>query len=705
MLTKEGHLLNSSTFTRHSLEDFFLDVFKLKNTLSTNKGRKDLASRYSHCGALLYFTQNSTRTFFSFQRACQIFGVRTSEFKDKTSSSIEKGESESDTLKTLAQYNDLIISRTLDEKIPAFLSEMTAKLDSRKFIINAGSGMLEHPTQALLDLYTIWEQYRIARDQEVKALKVVVVGDLKRGRAAKSFIKTMSLFPKMHFELVSEPAYKLDSETLGAIKSQSHSLCESASLSTSLQDADIVYMTRMQDEYAGTSDAASFCLTPELVRSMKNTAMILHPLPRREELPESIDQDPRAHYWQQEAQGLWVRTALIDKQLSQIFQFYLQKGIHMKISSNFDGGNIRYLDHSTGSTAVDVNLEINKDHNSDFYQWFYYRVTGARAQDCRFIIGNAGGASYIDGWKDYQAVASYDRETWFRVDTKYEDGNLVISHQPEFNSVYYAYFAPYTTEQHRDLISQAQLSPLVDYHCLGSTLDGQDMDLLVIGDEDPNKKKCWVIARQHPGETMAEWFMEGWLGRVLDSTDPVSKELLKHATFYVVPNMNPDGSKRGHLRTNASGANLNREWQEPSMDRSPEVYLVREKMQEVGVDFCLDVHGDEGLPYNFIAGAEGVPKWTPQLLKLQNTYKEALQRANPDFQCTHGYDIDKPGEANLTICTNYIAQHFNCLSMTLEMPFKDTKDCPDEVYGWSPERCHKLGHSNVDALYNVMREL
>jgi len=138
------------------------------------------------------------------------------------------------------------------------------------------------------------------------------------------------------------------------------------------------------------------------------------------------------------------------------------------------------------------------------------------------------------------------------------------------------------------------------------------------------------------------------------------------------------------------------------MDNSPEVFLVLNKMNQVGVDFCLDVHGDESLPFNFIAGAEGVPNWNERLLELQNRYKENLQRLSPDFQTTKGYPVNKPGEANLKICTNYIVQTFQCLAMTLEMPFKDTKDIPNEVCGWSPERCRKLGAANIDAIYQTL---
>ena len=128
-------------------------------------------------------------------------------------------------------------------------------------------------------------------------------------------------------------------------------------------------------------------------------------------------------------------------------------------------------------------------------------------------------------------------------------------------------------------------------------------------------------------------------------------------------------------------------------------------MEETGLDFCLDVHGDEALPYNFIAGAEGVEKWSDTMATLQKTYKDKLVEVNPDFQTQYGYEINAPRSANLTICTNYIAQAFDSLAMTLEMPFKDNNDAPCETYGWSPEKSKKLGRSNLDALYSVIDHL
>jgi murein tripeptide amidase MpaA len=365
------------------------------------------------------------------------------------------------------------------------------------------------------------------------------------------------------------------------------------------------------------------------------------------------------------------------------------------VSAAFDGGNIEVVD---ATRAGDLQLEIRPDHLSDFLQWFYFRVSGVRDQDCLIKLVNAGDATYQEGFRGYRATASYDRQHWFRVPTDFDDGTLSIRHRPAADAVYYAYFAPYSMERHADLVARVAALPGVVVEVLGSTVDGQDLDLLVIGEPGEQRLPCWVIARQHPGETMAEWWMEGFLERLTDGHDPVARRLRQLACFYVVPNMNPDGSRRGHLRSNALGVNLNREWQSPSLQRSPEVYLVRERMAATGVRFAMDVHGDEGLPYNFIAGFEGIPSLRESQLALLDSYRNQLAALCPDFQTEHGYPRNAPGKANLSMCTNYLAETYGCLAITLEQPFKDSAITPDERWGWSPERCRSLAGYCLDAL-------
>ncbi|MAK71068.1 MAG: hypothetical protein CMF19_03335 [Idiomarinaceae bacterium] len=374
----------------------------------------------------------------------------------------------------------------------------------------------------------------------------------------------------------------------------------------------------------------------------------------------------------------------------------------MRINANFDSGNIDVI---KADSADDIRLPIRKDHQSDFYQWFHFKLFGEAGEEHVMTIENAAGAAYPDGWKGYQALASYDRETWFRVPTDYDGKQLTIRHTPEQESVFYAYFIPYSYERHQDLIQSAQQSVDCYHELLGETLDGRELNLLVIGEPAAHKNTIWVTARQHPGETMAEWFMEGFIARLLDDEDGVARKLLEQNVFYVVPNMNPDGSARGHLRTNAVGTNLNREWAEPSLEKSPEVFYVLKRMQETGVDMFLDVHGDEALPYNFVAGCEGIPSYDKRHEDLEDTFKAALLAATPEFQTQYGYERDEPGKANMTVANSAVGERFKCLSYTLEMPFKDNADLPDEDFGWSTARCQRLGEDVLTAMLAVSPKL
>lgn len=371
----------------------------------------------------------------------------------------------------------------------------------------------------------------------------------------------------------------------------------------------------------------------------------------------------------------------------------------LKISTQFDGGNIEIVDISD---PANIQLKLPKDNAAEFRQWFYFRVQGVAYQNLGINFINVKESAYPEGWEDYAAMCSYDRLNWFRVPTRYENGILSVNHTPLANSVYYAYFEPYSYEQHLNLLGNSQSSGLCQIDDLGSTLQGRDINLLTIGNQAASDLKIWIIARQHPGETMAEWFVEGLLGRLLDDQDPTSRALLDCATFYIVPNMNPDGSFLGNLRTNAAGANLNREWLEPSLERSPEVYYVREKMQETGVDLFLDIHGDESIPYVFLSGNEGIPSFNTRLEQLQQQFVRAFLAASPDFQNKYGYEKDEPVQADLSIATAYVGETFNCLAYTLEMPFKDNHQWPDDDYGWNGQRSLRLGEAILSPIYAMV---
>jgi murein tripeptide amidase MpaA len=368
--------------------------------------------------------------------------------------------------------------------------------------------------------------------------------------------------------------------------------------------------------------------------------------------------------------------------------------VHTAISAAFDGGNIELVDASDPSR---VRLRIRPDVGGEHLQWFSFRATGVRGRAVTYVIENAGQASYPSAWPGYRACASTDRQTWTRAATRYVDGRLEIEHTAAADAVWFAYFAPYPHERHQDLLARMQGHGRLER--LGLTLDGADLDALILGS---GPAPVWVVARQHPGETMAEWAVEGLLERLVDPADPVGRWCLAHATWHVVPNANPDGSRRGHLRTNAAGANLNREWAAPSAERSPEVLAIRDAMDRAGVRLCLDVHGDEEIPHTFAEGAEAIPSWSPRQAADLARFKAALLAASPDFQAVHGYPKAAPGQANLTMCTNQVGERYGACSLTLEMPFKDHEDLPDPVHGWSPARAKRLGAALLDAARAVL---
>ncbi len=374
----------------------------------------------------------------------------------------------------------------------------------------------------------------------------------------------------------------------------------------------------------------------------------------------------------------------------------------LHISSAFDSGNI-VVESIDGTTAT---LSIRKDKDSDFFQWFHFRVVADEGADVALNITGLAASAYPGGWPGYSARASVDRENWWCADTDYNaeagGGTLSIRLTGEGAPVWLAYFAPYSVERHHDLIGQTALCEGVEYRQLGQSLDGQPIDCLEMGEGD---KQVWLYARQHPGESMAEWWMEGVLEMLTDPEDSHARLLLQKCRFHIVPNMNPDGSVRGHLRTNAAGVNLNREWATPTAERSPEVLCVLGAMDASGVDFAMDIHGDEAIPAVFLAGFEGIPGWTDELGAKYNRYKQRLAQRTPDFQTRLGYPVSAAGRANLSMSTNQLAHRFSAVAMTLEMPFKDNDDLPDPDFAWSPARSKQLARDCLATLAELIDEI
>ncbi|NCP11923.1 MAG: carboxypeptidase family protein [Sphingomonadales bacterium] len=374
----------------------------------------------------------------------------------------------------------------------------------------------------------------------------------------------------------------------------------------------------------------------------------------------------------------------------------------IKITSAFDAGNI-VVDAIDGQSA---RLHIRKDRESDFFQWFHFRVACEAGAELELAITGLGESAYPGGWDDYNVCVSEDRDYWTRCDTSYDrerdGGTLTFRYAPSGTIAWFGYFAPYTLDRHYDLLSEAAATEGVTLRQLGQTLEGRPLDCLEMGEGD---KQVWIYARQHPGETQAEYWVEGALEMLCDMQNPHTRLLRQKCRFHIVPNMNPDGSYRGHLRTNYAGTNLNREWDNPTAEKSPEVLCVRNAMDESGVDFAMDIHADEAIPAVFMAGFEGIPSWSDAQGDKFYAYRDRLAARTPDFQTRLGYDVSAPGTANLSMSTNQLAERFGCAAMTLEMPYKDNVDLPDADHNWSPERCKSLAHDCLALLAEMLDEV
>ncbi len=375
----------------------------------------------------------------------------------------------------------------------------------------------------------------------------------------------------------------------------------------------------------------------------------------------------------------------------------------LHISSDFDSGNIQVLD---ASNPLQVKLAIKPDTKSPHFQWFHFKADGLTpGYTHHFQLSNASQSSYNKAWEGYQAVASYDHENWFRVPTEFDGTALNFQLAAEQPQVWFAYFEPYSRARHDQLIKNALQWSGCELLATGKSVEGRDIPLLRKGNGASHKRKIWIIAQQHPGEHMAEWFMEGIFERLEQGSDPQMRKLLDFADLYLIPNMNPDGAFHGHLRTNANGQDLNRAWQNTSPQVSPEVFFALEQMAHYGVDLFLDIHGDEEIPYIFTAGCEGNPGYTPRLATLEERFRSHLGALTKDFQTVHGYTRDEPGQANMTLACNSVGQRFDCLSLTLEMPFKDNNDAPNPQTGWDGKRSKQLAKDVLTTLSAMVKEL
>lgn len=310
-------VIYAQQFTRPELEELFRIADKIRAISKTRTGMRFLSTILDDKRAMLFFVQPSTRTFLSFQNACHLLGMKTSEIRDASTSSEVKGESSEDMIRMFSSYVDLIIIRHYTE---GFAEKAAWVLNSHANrtvpVINGGSGKDQHPTQALLDIYTLERAFKDIGG--INGKKIAMVGDLKRGRTVRSLCQLLSLYEQVEFFFVAPEPFGMREDILLALKEKGIKYTITDDFKNVIPKVDAIYATRLQDEYdtefeSTSIDYTKFYFTEEYLKILGKNAVILHPLPRRNEISTAVDKDPRALYWKQARNGMWVRMALILK--------------------------------------------------------------------------------------------------------------------------------------------------------------------------------------------------------------------------------------------------------------------------------------------------------------------------------------------------------------------------------------------------------
>ena len=303
------HILSSEQFTTSELNQLFLGADELAARYRDPIERRALASRYIGHQLVSLFYESSTRTRLSFEIAANALGLSVSGTESaKLFSSASKGETLEDTIQVLNQYGvDTIVLRHNETGA----AERAATVSEHAAIINAGDGMGEHPTQAALDLYTV-----LQTKGRLDNLQVVIGGDLLHGRTARSLAKLLAQYEGNSISFVSTPALQIDEDIKTYLRDRNTPFLETDDMLASFQDADVVYWTRLQTERLSAAEqevASHFVIDEVALKSLPSHAIIMHPLPRVGEITVDVDQAPRAKYFQQAGNGLYVRMAMIDK--------------------------------------------------------------------------------------------------------------------------------------------------------------------------------------------------------------------------------------------------------------------------------------------------------------------------------------------------------------------------------------------------------
>ncbi len=330
---KESAVLYAQQFHRTQLDDY-CELADAARMLHKDPAGADLmASLLRHRCALNFFVQPSSRTFLSFNAAQTMLGMSRMSVRDVKISSISKGESLQDSIRTFISYVDLVVMRHYDENAGS-IAFWTAMKAHRRLTINGeerpvpiisgGSGAKQHPTQSLLDIYTLEKSFE--RVGGIDGKKVMLVGDLKRGRTVRSLSYLMKNYENVELIFAAPEKYQMKKDILHFLDTHQIKYSKVGSINEAISEVDAIYVTRIQDEWdkrdggAATSNGhvmagKDFVFRAEHLKRMKDEAYLLHPLPKRDEIAEEIDylDDHRVVYWRQERNGMWMRVAIIAK--------------------------------------------------------------------------------------------------------------------------------------------------------------------------------------------------------------------------------------------------------------------------------------------------------------------------------------------------------------------------------------------------------
>ncbi|MFZ0132311.1 MAG: aspartate carbamoyltransferase [Desulfobacterales bacterium] len=307
-------VIYAQQFEREFLDYLCSLAEKIRLLAKTKMGLGKLKRLLKHKRAMLYFVQPSTRTYLSFQNACYALGLSVSEIRGTTTSSEVKGESQEDTIRTFASYVDLIIARHPEAGFAEKTAWVLNQTERPVPVVNGGSGPDQHPTQALLDIYTLEREFRNLGGLDGK--KVAMVGDLKRGRTVRSLSYLMKNYRDITLYFVAPEVFRMREDIKGFLTKHGIRFHETDDFESVMPLVDAIYMTRIQNEYADhpsseTETYPAFHFKTRHLAMIQPHCALLHPLPRRYEIDVAVDKDPRAAYWRQERCGMWIRAALI----------------------------------------------------------------------------------------------------------------------------------------------------------------------------------------------------------------------------------------------------------------------------------------------------------------------------------------------------------------------------------------------------------